>query len=71
MSTHTLTLLPIHELPEDVAIGHLAEMSGLIPHDEARADTFRNDLCRNHLRLAEAWAAGYQAGKRATKGDPK
>ena len=71
MNKQLVALLPIDDLPEDVAIGHLAEMGGLIPHDVARAETFRNALCRNHLRLAEAWAAGYQAGKRAAKGDPK
>lgn len=69
MKKQLVVLLPVFDLPEDVAIGHLAEMSDLISHDEALADSFRNDLCRNHLRLAEAWAAGYQAGQKASKGD--
>lgn len=59
-----VTVLNLDELPEDVAIGHLLEMSGVIPHDEELAESFENELSRNHLRIAEAFAAGLRAGRK-------
>lgn len=63
----TFVTLPIDALPEDVAIGHILDMQNLIPHDEELEASFKNEIVRVHLRIAEAFAAGLKAGRKESK----
>lgn len=63
--------LDLEDLPEDVVLGHLCEIQGIIPHDQIRAEEIENSLCRGYLREAEAFAFGYQMGKKLAQEDKK
>lgn len=64
MSKHVLELIAVDLVPPEVYFGHMTEMFGGIPHDEQLAETIGNDMVRNHLRVAEAFAAGFKFGQK-------
>ena len=56
--------LDFSEMSEDEILGHLLDTQGLIPHDRKRFSKIENDRCRIAMRAAEAFAFGYQMGKK-------
>lgn len=58
-----IELLSREDLTDEQYIGHLLAANGKIPHNEALAESFENDLCRWHLKIAEAFEAGMKAGR--------
>lgn len=51
-------------LSEDEFLGHLLDIDGHIPHDAKRFSKIENEGCRIAMRAAEAFAFGYQMGKK-------
>lgn len=58
------------DLSELAYLGHVADMSGAIPHDEKRIATIGNTLCEKLFYGAEMFEAGYRvAMSENTKAD--